>query len=354
MELEAASELVSSASVFGLWRDAADIGVAWRQVRNRLVRALGPAASRVFRSLPVGARARRFLIERAWAHLPSEGLDAYLVSGHQNPRINVQSILVRHFLTRRLFGNDFDDLMDAEIRFAIGLNETIRLRAIELGVKMGSFTDPAKRAGVRRVDQAIEGRDGEFMVRWESALAGRQATPISVVEFACGSANDYRAFDESGIARFLDYRGVDLTTKNIANARRRFPGVDFEIGDITRLPFPDASFDYVIASDIFEHLPPDGLSSALHEAVRLARRGVVLTFFRMSDIPDHVVRPKGLYHTNLLSRTRIEAQLRDRFPDVTATRIATWLDTDYGYPHSYNRHAWTIIAERHPAGHGGT
>ena len=354
MELEAASELVSGASVFGLWRDGVDIGVALRRARNGALRRLGRAAARVFRSIPVGTRARRFLIERAWAYLPPEALDAYLVSGHQNPRINVQSILVRHFLTRRLFGTEFDDLMDDEIQFAIELNETIRLRAIELDVKMGSFADPVKRDAVRRVDQAIEGRDGEFMVRWESALAGRQTASISVLEFACGSANDYRAFAKSGIARFLDYRGVDLTTKNITNARARFPGVDFEVGDVTRLAYPDASVDYVIASDIFEHLPPDGLSRALGEAMRLARRGVVLTFFKMSDIPDHVVRPKGVYYTNMLSRARVVAQLQDRFPVVHATRIAGWLAAEYGYPHSYNRHAWTIVAERQATRHGGT
>ena len=114
-------------------------------------------------------------------------LDVYLVSGYQNPRINVQSILVRHFLTRRLFGDDFDELMDEEIRFALSLNEILRLRAVELGVKMGSFTDPVKHAGVKRVDQAIEGRDREFIDRWRAAFADRQAVPVSVLEFACGS-----------------------------------------------------------------------------------------------------------------------------------------------------------------------
>jgi len=325
------------------------IGPKWRRVRNRVLKRSGRAASRVVRVIPVGTRARRFISERAWAYRSSEVLDDYLVSGYQNPRINIQSILVRHVLTRRLFGDEFDELIDEEISFALGLNETLRLRALELDVTMGSFTDPVKRAEVRRVEESIASREAEFIGRWDSVLAGRQAAPISVLEFACGSANDYRVFAESGIARFLTYRGVDLTTKNIENGRRRFPDVDFVVGDVTNLPYPDDSFDYVIASDLFEHLSPDGLTQALGEAGRLAHHGVVLTFFRMSDIPEHVVHPRDVYYVNRLSRVRVEEQLQDRFTLIGATRIASWLADGYGYPHHYNRNAWTIVAERRAA-----
>ena len=151
-------------------RKRTGIGVALRRMRNDALKVLGRVASRVVRALPVGPRTRRFLAERTWAHLPSETLDAYLVSGYQNPRINVQSILVRHFLTRRLFDDEFDDLMDEEIRFALRLNETLRLRARELEAEMGSFIDPVKHAGVKKVDEFIAGRDGEFIARWHRHL----------------------------------------------------------------------------------------------------------------------------------------------------------------------------------------
>ena len=273
--------------------DRVGIRAQLRRARNRALKALGHAASRAVGVIPGGSRAGRFLSKQVWAHLPPETLDTYLVSGYQNPRINLQSILVRHFLTRQLFGDEFEELMDEEIAFALRLNETLRQRALELGVKMGSFTDPLKRADVKRVDDAIQGRDGEFIARWDAALVDRQTASISVLEFACGSANDYRTLAESGLARFLDYRGIDLTAKNIGNARRRFPGVDFEVGDVTNLTYPDDSFDFVIASDLFEHLSIDGAGRALDQASRLARRALVLTFFSMGDIPEHVVRRKG-------------------------------------------------------------
>lgn len=327
-------------------RNRVGIGVALRRMRNDALKVLGRAASGVVRALPVGPRSRRFLAERTWAYLPSEVLDTYLVSGYQNPRINVQSILVRHFLTRRLFGDEFDGLMEEEIRYALRLNEILRLRALELGVTMGSFVDPVKHANVKVVDAAIEGRDSEFIDRWQTAFTERQAVSVSILEFACGSANDYRDIEESGLARFLDYRGIDLTAKNIANARRRFPGVDFKVGDVTSLRYPDDSFDYVIAADLFEHLSIDDMGRALGQAARLARCAVALTFFSMSDIPAHVVRMKGAYYWNRLSRSQVEDELRARFPSVTATPIAAWLAEQYGYRHSYNRNAWTIVAER--------
>jgi SAM-dependent methyltransferase len=167
-----------------------------------------------------------------------------------------------------------------------------------------------------------------------------------VLELACGSANDYRTFVECGLARFLDYRGIDLTPKNIANARRRFPGVAFDVGDIRRVDARDRSYDYVIAADIFEHLSPEAREEAFAEAMRLARRGLALTFFNMADIPEHEITPRRVYYWNRLSRTRIEEQLRPGFPMIEVVPVAAWLRDRLGYQRTYNSKAHTIFAER--------
>jgi len=298
------------------------------------------------RLVPSGGRLERFLLERTWSFGSREMLDTYLVSGYQNPRLNIQSILLRHALIRRLFGSEFDAIMADEVRFAISLNEALRRRAHELGVTMGSYLDPDKHAAVRRVEEAIAGRAGEFEERWRAALAGRSAEPIRVIEFACGSANDYRAFDAYGLSPFLDYLGVDLTTKNVENARRRFPDARFEVGDVVSLPYADRSFDVVVASDIFEHLSLDAMERALDEAARLAASGVVLTFFNMGEQPDHEVRRKRVYFWNRLSRPRVEERLARQFASVTVTPIADWLRREYGYAHTYNLNAYTLVAWR--------
>lgn len=317
-----------------------------RRARERGLALLAGATARGLGTLPGGPRLERFLLERTWNARSAAMLDRYLVSGYQNPRINLQSILLRHFLIERAIGPGFGEERAAEIRMAVELNETLRLRAAELGVTMGSFLNPTKQAAVRRVDEAIEDRELESVERWRAALPEPPDDRVAVLELACGSANDYRAFVECGLAAHLDYRGIDLTEKNVENARRRFPGVAFEVGDVRDVKHPDGTFDYVIASDVFEHLSLDGMERALGEAMRLARRGLALTFFNMGESADHEDRPTKLYHWNRLSRPRIEARLRERFDVVRVVPIARWLSEEHGYAHSYNPHACSIFAER--------
>ena len=167
-----------------------------------------------------------------------------------------------------------------------------------------------------------------------------------MLELACGSANDYRAMADYGLARFLDYTGIDLNAKNIDNARRRFPDVDFRVGSILELPLPDRSVDYVVAFDIFEHLSLSAMQVALDEAVRVARRGLYVAFFRMADVPEHVEEPRGRYHYNLLSASRIRDYLQPHYPSVEVTHISGLLQTRFGYKHSYNSRAYSLVAER--------
>jgi ubiquinone/menaquinone biosynthesis C-methylase UbiE len=303
------------------------------------------ALSRLYRRiLPEESR-----LARAWARYPPHLLDRYLVSGYQNPRINVQSILVRHAIVRRLVGPgraDLEALMDAEVRFAIELNEALRVRALELRVRMGSYLDPGKQARVLEVGRVIEDREREFESRWAAALGGRDAASLRVVELACGSANDYRAWADYGLAALLDYTGIDLNPANVDNARRRYPGVDFRVGNVVDLTLPDGSADLVVASDIFEHLSLVSMERALDEAIRVARDGLLLTFFNMAEIPEHAERPRRMYQWNRLSRSRIEQRLRGAFPFVRVVPIASWLRHSYGYEHSYNSHAYTVIASQ--------
>jgi 2-polyprenyl-3-methyl-5-hydroxy-6-metoxy-1,4-benzoquinol methylase len=295
------------------------------------------------------AAAKRLRVEeaklkRVWAGYKTENLDVYLVVGYQDPRINVQSILARHMLVRALFGSDFDDLMREELVHAVELNEAIRVRADELGINLDAGGREAL-ANSARVGEAIADRAPIFGARWRGALAGREAAPLSVLEFACGSANDYRAFADYGIARFLDYTGIDLNETNIANAKRRFPDISFRAESILSLSEADHSVDYVIGFDILEHLSLPAKRTAMDAAVRICRRGVHFALFRMEEIPDDIATPVRNYHSNTLSAPRMREYMGTRFSSTQLINIAELLKTGFGADHTDNPKAYTLVAE---------
>jgi SAM-dependent methyltransferase len=57
-------------------------------------------------------------------------------------------------------------------------------------------------------------------------------------------------------------------------------------GDATRLPFPDDTFDRIIASEVMEHIPDD--LAALDELVRVLRPGGVIAVTIPAQLPEKV------------------------------------------------------------------
>jgi ubiquinone/menaquinone biosynthesis C-methylase UbiE len=228
----------------------------------------------------------------------------------------------------------------------VELNEALRLEALRTNTRVKAFFNPRRLARIRRVAEVIADRELEYRDRWRIVLAARTAKPLQVLELACGSANDYRAFAEYGLAPFLDYAGIDLNPKNIANARRHFPDVSFTVGSALDLASEDGSVDVVLASDLLEHLPLDAVDRVIAEASRVARSAVILSFFNMAEIPEHEDRPVAAYHWNRLSRARILEALSNHFPRVTGYPINAWLKREFEYPHTYNKRAFTFVAER--------
>src|SRR5688572_8572955 len=177
------------------WRRLYDRGMralraALRRSR-RVLRAGIDAARTLARRPPLGERSEQTLLERgAWSG-SADVLDRYLVAGYQNPRLNVQSILVRHVLLADIVGDRAATAMEDEIRFAIDLNETLRRQAAELGVTMGTFRDPEKLAAVERVSAVVADQDRAFVDRWRDEVQAVPVWRLEVVDFSCGSAVDY-------------------------------------------------------------------------------------------------------------------------------------------------------------------
>jgi ubiquinone/menaquinone biosynthesis C-methylase UbiE len=339
-------------------------------------------------------------LARSWMQHEPAKLRQYLVAGVEDPRINVQSILSRHFLVRSLFGEKYRALMDHECRFAAVMNWFMTLdansdpeelslvfHALQLGAdnaegiqiprfilktfvslpdSLGSLEIPnyietilnetsrsaslaalrGQRAGLMGINPSVA--LNTFQTLWQQILAAEvpPAAPPTVFEPACGSANDYRFLHSYGISRFLDYTGLDLCAKNVENARSFFPEVRFEQGNIFEINAQENAFDLSFVHDLFEHLSIEGLHAAVKELCRVTRRAICANFFQMDEIPDHRVRPTDEYHWNLLSTDQIKKLFATHGFSCQVIHIKSFLRQEFGCDYTHNPNAYTFVLHR--------
>jgi hypothetical protein len=350
-------------------------------------------------------------LDRSWTQHEAAWLRDYLVAGVEDPRLNLQSILSRHFVIRALVNDRFESLMHHEYRFAAAMDwllgaanppEDLETRAAILhalrkgsdnaeGLEIPRFVlqifaalpveasgctlpnyleaflaQPAPPDQSSKLPQSPLNTfstiwslalDLEFRTSERSRLAGevpfsqsnRQPgeTPAlpgpTLLEPACGSANDYRFLHSYGLARFVEYTGFDLCLKNIENARALFPGVRFEPGNVFEISSPAKAFDLCIVHDLFEHLSVSGLEQAVEEICRVTRHGICVGFFQMDEISDHIVRPLEEYHWNLLSMARMKELFASHGFGAQAIHIGSFLFQHTGCQQTHNPNAYTFF-----------
>jgi ubiquinone/menaquinone biosynthesis C-methylase UbiE len=327
-------------------------------------------------------------LARSWMQHESAKLRDYLVAGVEDPRMNLQSILSRHFLVRALFGEKYRQLMEHECRFAVVMNwltgiaantEAEELGSLEhalrrgadnaegleiprfilstyasLPTALGSFLVPNYIHGyLNGIGNAKSAFDAEsfntFQSLWCESLAtgnALQDQSPTVIEPACGSANDYRFLHSFGIARFLDYTGFDLCPRNIENAHTLFPDLRFKFGNVFEIDAQDKTFDFCFIHDLFEHLSIEGLKTAVQELCRVTRRAICANFFQMDEIAEHIVRPTGEYHWNLLSMEQMKRLFAIHGFSSQIIHIKSFLRQELGCDYTHNPNAFTIILHR--------
>lgn len=357
-------------------------------------------------------------LARSWAQHEAAWLRDYLVAGVEDPRLNLQSILSRHFLIHALAQERFGLLMQHEYRFAAALDwllcvarlggdaegrsatlHALRRRSDNAeGLEIPQFVSqtfadlPAEASGctvpnyletflanedsAEGQSQSVDEVLNTFSVTWNRVLgthfpttgpervrlaaeaeegmpAGSHERPpvLSLLEPACGSANDYRFLERFGIARLFEYTGFDLCEKNIENARTLYPGVRFDTGNVFEIPASPETFDLCIIHDLLEHLSPAGLEQAIREVCRVTRRAICIGFFQMDEIPEHLVRPAEDYHWNLLSLPRMRDLFASQGFTAQAVHIGTFLLRQTGCPKTHNPNAYTLFLQRATGGH---
>jgi predicted SAM-dependent methyltransferase len=93
------------------------------------------------------------------------------------------------------------------------------------------------------------------------------AADSTILDAGCG---------EYGLTAFMP--GANITGVDVLPEDGIASDVNYVRGSLTDLPFDDRSFDVVVAIDVLEHLSPERRSPAVGEAVRIARRAVIITF----------------------------------------------------------------------------
>jgi SAM-dependent methyltransferase len=142
---------------------------------------------------------------------------------------------------------------------------------------------------VKKLDQDVYEQNIEFWDRaWNGVKQPYTQMPdlpyIQEIPVKLGAGNVKRVLDlgcgSGWLTIFLgrekfDVVGVDLATHAIELGRQwaeqeNLP-VKFEVADISRLEYPDGSFDAVVANSIFEHLTYELADSTLQKLRKLLR-----------------------------------------------------------------------------------
>ena len=154
----------------------------------------------------------------------------------------------------------------------------------------------------------------DHLARGAAVRAGER-----VLDVATGTGSLALRLARSG----AEVTGVDLALALIDTARRLAAeaglGVRYEVGDAEDLPYDDASFDVVLSTLFFHHLPDDGKRQTAAELMRVLRPGGRLVVGDLARPHDPLMRLAVLVTVQLLDGVATTAlNVRGELPDVLA------------------------------------
>jgi SAM-dependent methyltransferase len=124
---------------------------------------------------------------------------------------------------------------------------------------------PAFQAALREVRSPGPGTPKHWAYPWVVTRAAL-APGMLAIDLGCGAW--------SGLAACVHRRtgalAVGLDAEFVPDDS---PGVRHVIGDVARVPFPDAFFDRVFSVSVLEHVPPESRAAAWSEIFRVLRPG---------------------------------------------------------------------------------
>lgn len=147
-------------------------------------------------------------------------------------------------------------------------------------------------------------------------FASRLAARKRVLDIACGAGYGAECLARTAAS----VTAIDLAPDAAAAARQAYgsPSISFLAADARRLPFPDSSFDLIVAFEVIEHL--ENPADLLAEARRLLAPGgqfVVSTPNRLYYAETRKLSGPNPYHVRELEFDEFRTALQETFPSVT-------------------------------------
>jgi len=186
--------------------------------------------------------------------------------------------------------------------------------------------------------------DRELLGRF-AELTGQGAR---VCDLGCGPGHLARYLSGLGV----DAMGVDVSSAMVGVARRLNPGLEFQQGDMLRLPFSDRSFSGIAAFYSIIHIERRRVTDALQEMYRvLESEGHLLLSFHIGEGEIHRDeysshnRPKGpkiAFHATLFAIDEMERYLVDAGFEVEESLNREAYDFEYPSRRAY------LLAKKSP------
>lgn len=108
-------------------------------------------------------------------------------------------------------------------------------------------------------------------------------------------------------------QGVDISNKSVLRAKLKFPQWNFNVGTMDSLKYANESFDYVVALEVLEHIPPSKTLASLREVYRVIKpKGMLIASVPINeglkDLLDKGMNPNA--HVRVYTQSLIHAELK--------------------------------------------
>jgi len=112
--------------------------------------------------------------------------------------------------------------------------------------------------------------DVEMLLRFSKEVGDRQP----VWDLGCGPGQTARYLKDLGV----QISGLDLSVKILEQARKNYPGIHFQKGDILKLEFENDSIAGIVSFYAIVHFTEDQVAKAFREIFRVLQPGGIFLF----------------------------------------------------------------------------